>query len=843
MNATLDNERTRKLCIDLLHADSEEEVVNILRDAGYWDNPGVWRDYGDLEGNFATIGNQQSRPEAALVEKIVNSVDARLMNACLEVGIDPVSSQAPTNIWAAVDKFFPGSGGSLRDWASAARRAEAANITLAATGQKRRPCITIADRGEGQTPAKVPETFMSLNRSNKLRIPFVQGKFNMGGTGALKFCGEHRFQLVITKRNPSLLTAGEKTDPDASCWAVTVTRRQRPQEGAGQVRNSVFTYLAPVDADENPCRGSVLRFSTKSLPLMPEYNEPYKREIEYGSAVKLYNYDMKGFTSHILMPDGLLYRLEALLPEIALPVNLHECRRDFKGGKEKSFVTPLAGLTVRLEEGKGGNVEGGFPDSVPFHVRGERMVAKIYAFKDGRASTYTTNESVIFSINGQTHAVLPRSLFTRNKIRLGRLADSLLVMVDCSEISVDAREDLFMNSRDRLSQHELRKDIEAEIEEILGKHPKLRQLANARTEQEIGKRLADSKPLEQVLNSIFKSSPTLAALFREGKRLGNPFNRKAGEQQDGENGKGGGGKGEHGPGEEPFVGKKHPTYFRFYQKKDGDMLERNCEFGRRCRVTLETDVENEYFRRTSNPGWYDMEVVETTGGKHEEGLNPQNSMILHDGLAHWSIVLPEDMEIGETITLQLTVSDDTLNDPFTNILRLTVGPQSEHPAGTGGKRRSSTSGGGGEQPIGIEMPHVISVKQDEWPMHKFDKTSACRIVQESDGSYTFYINIDNLYLRHEMKYSKDDPLLLEAKFKYGNVLVALAMIQDDREIRSQPNASTEQADAGGNGDVPIGSRILDTTRALGPFMIPMINYLGSLSREDVAIAATAGDDE
>lgn len=826
--------------MDLLHADSEEEVIGILKDAGYWDNPSTWRDYGDVEGNFATIGNQQSRPEAALVEKIVNSVDARLMNACLEAHIDQLSGAAPANIWAAVGEFFPGSGGSLRDWASAARRAEARNITLAATGQKRRPCITIADRGEGQTPARVPDTFMSLNRSNKLRIPFVQGKFNMGGTGALKFCGERRFQLVITRRNPAILSASDRIDEHASCWSVTVTRRQRPQEGAGQVRNSVFTYLAPVGAEESPYKGGVLRFSAKSLPLMPEYNDPYKREIEYGSAIKLYNYDMKGFTSHILMKDGLLYRLEALLPEIALPVNLHECR-NFSGDREKSFVTPLAGLTVRLEEGKGGNVEDGFPDSVPFRVRGERMVAKIYAFKERKASTYTTNEGVIFSINGQTHGILPKSLFSRSKVRLGRLSDSLLVMVDCSEISVDAREDLFMNSRDRLSQHELRKDIEAEIEEILSKHVKLKQLANARTEQEIGKRLADSKPLEQVLRSLLKSSPTLASLFREGKRIGNPFNRKPGDQQGGRNGEGRG-KGGPTPGEEAFVGKKLPTFFRFYQKKSGETLERNCEFGRRCRLKLETDVENEYFARSSNRGWYEVETIETTGGRHE-GLNPQNSMLLHDGVAHWSIVLPEDVEVGETITLQLTVSDDTLNDPFTNVVRLAVGPQVERPGGPGGKRRSSSSGGGGEQPAGIEMPRVILVKEDDWPKHEFDKISACKIMQENDGSYTFYINIDNLYLRHEMKYSKDDPLLLEAKFKYGNVLVALAMIQDHQEFWNRRNAAAEQPGTPSNGDVPVESRVFDTTRALAPFMVPMINYLGALSREDVAVAAAAGDEE
>jgi hypothetical protein len=141
------------------------------------------------------------------------------------------------------------------------------------------------------------------------------------------------------------------------------------------------------------------------------------------------------------------------------------------------------------------------------------------------------------------------------------------------------------------------------------------------------------------------------------------------------------------------------------------------------------------------------------------------------------------------------------------------------------------------------MPRVVEVKKGDWPTHGFDKTSACKIVQESDGSYTFYVNIDNLYLRHEMKYGKDDPSLMEAKFKYGNVLVGLALIQDDRQAGKSSNVSEERAEAGSNGHISIESRVLDTTRALGPFMVPMINYLGSLSREDIVTAAAAGDEE
>ena len=30
-------------CIDLLRADTEEQVINLLRQYGYWDDPSVWR--------------------------------------------------------------------------------------------------------------------------------------------------------------------------------------------------------------------------------------------------------------------------------------------------------------------------------------------------------------------------------------------------------------------------------------------------------------------------------------------------------------------------------------------------------------------------------------------------------------------------------------------------------------------------------------------------------------------------------------------------------------------------------------------------------------------------------
>ena len=811
-----DNE-IKKFFMELLYADDEDTVISILTSWGYWDKPDEWREYGDRSGNFSTIGNQQSRPEAALVEKIVNSVDARLMNQCLVKGIDPTSTDAPYSIRHAVAQFFEYKeivaqrGGTIRDWAGTKRTEESQNITLAATGTRRNPCLTIVDVGEGQTPNRIPDTFLSIDRDNKLRIPFVQGKFNMGGTGALKFCGDNRFQLVISRRNPAIVAAMEEEDPSAELWGFTIVRRDLPQAQAGAVRNYVYKYLAPVSLDDGDRRHSVLRFSADSLPLMPKYNRPYERQIAWGSALKLYNYDMKGFTSHILMKNGLLFRLEILLPEIALPVRLHECR-NFQGKKEASFATPLSGLVTRLEDGRGGNLEEGFPHAAPFQVEGHNMVARIYAFLKGKAETYRTNEGIVFTINGQTHGTIPKSFFGRKRVKMHRLADSLLVMVDCSEISVEAREDLFMNSRDRLSSGHLRQAIEQQMEDILANHPALRELREQRRQNEITDRLEDSKPLEDVLSSILKSSPSLASLFLKGHRLSNPFKRRGGSSD---------GKAGSEAGEKPYTGQPHPSFFKFHRKKQGEMLEREAEVGRRCRIKFDTDVVNNYFERSSMPGQYRVQLV----GDNVNASSLDGNLVLYNGFGNWSIELPEDVTVGNILTLECHVSDDVYPDGFTNILTLNIVDRSTGGPGNG-NRQSRTKGGGkkgDDEPLGIELPTFKKVREEDWPSEDFNEFSSTKVtadVETEDGQektvYTFTINVDNKFLKVEMKNGKSDASLIEAKFVYGNILLGLALIRDseDHKRRNNPNKDEEN----GNTESVVYDQIEITSRAMAPIL-------------------------
>jgi hypothetical protein len=292
-----DGAAVRALCLRLMRADTEDEVIGALTDAGYWDDPSAWRLFSDNDNAFAVIGNQQAEAVAAFVEKIVNSVDARLVDASRLAGCDPEGANAPVSMRDAVARFFEGRDdpkprdGRIAEWPNDKATSEGRLLTVAATGHMPpgQPSLTVADQGEGQTPDAFPDTFMSIQRNNKLRIPFVQGKFNMGGTGAFQFS---KLQLVVSRRNPAFVNGS--ASPRDGQWGFTIVRREPPTEGA---KSSVFRYLAPVPISGSNLRG-VLAFAADELPIFPEADatvrDAYHRPSPYGSLVKLYEYTWQG---------------------------------------------------------------------------------------------------------------------------------------------------------------------------------------------------------------------------------------------------------------------------------------------------------------------------------------------------------------------------------------------------------------------------------------------------------------------------------------------------------------------------------------------------------------------
>lgn len=593
----------KALCLRLIKSETENEVVEILESAGLWDNSELWQDYGENDNNFSTIGNQQSGPDIALVEKIVNSVDAVLMREAYRKGIDVEGEKAPRTISDALNQFFGIAHGKLSNISASERADIAKNIMVVTTGGKQDPSFAIIDQGEGQTPEKVPLTLLSINKSNKLKIPFVQGKFNMGGTGALQFCSKKRnLQLIVTKRDPMLVV----DDSKKNIWSFTVIRREDPTDNR---RSSTFKYLAP---DK-----SVITFEALSLPILPgEYPNAYSEDLSYGTYIKLYEYQI-GPALRTNIKLDLYYRLSLLMPGLALPVTLYERRPEYRG---HSHHIVMSGLSVRLDEDKRENLEEGFPSSAEISIRGEHMDIQIYAFKPGQRNKYAKNEGVIFTVNGQGHGNLGTYFFERKAVGMQALSDSIMVLVDCSKLSGRTREDLFMNSRDRLRDGDLKDEIESQLTDIIRNHQGLRDLREKRRREEIESKLQDSKPLTQVIEKVIKSSPTLSRLFLQGNVIRNPFDlRKVKSSVN------------------PFNGKRYPTYFRLKKKISNDNPHA-CPVNKKFRIQFETDAENDYFKREDEAGDFQLSL--------DGGLIENYSLNLWNGLATLTVELPDNKGRG-----------------------------------------------------------------------------------------------------------------------------------------------------------------------------------------------------
>jgi hypothetical protein len=796
-------------------------LIGLLTRAGYWSQTALWRHYGDLENNWGQGGNQQSLAEAALVEKIVNSVDARLINECLERGIDPKGKDAPQTIREAVSRFFEGgtgkklaTGGLIEDWSDERLREVAQGITLCGTGTRPIMNLTISDCGEGQTPWKIPLTIMSLSKSNKMYIPFVQGQFNQGGTGALRFCGKHNLQLVVSRRNPKLL--GPDPDEGDSKWGFTIVRRERPEGGR---KNSILSYLAPVGVgDEHPERkGEILSFFAPSMKIFPDKDSPYGREATYGDL---------GERSNIIRGRSILSRLDLLLPEIALPVRMYEFRKNQQGKylEPGSRETTLSGLRRRLNNTQ--NVEDGFPIRLPFCPAGEQLYATVYAFKPagtarddedendpkkkklGGSTRYRKREGVLFVRNGQTQGTLPKDFFRRDEMKLKTIADDLLVFVECDEMSNEVREDLFMPSRDRLAENDFKVEMIDCLEQTLKGDETLRLLRNQRQKELMNDKMKDDKPLADVLQQIIKSSPNLTVLLQLGQRITAPFNTNpTGSQED-----------------KPFKGEIYPSFFKLKGVAYGETHKRDCPINYRMRLHFETDARDDYFTRRIESGKFALTWTDKAGKEQKVSIVGPN---LKSGAASVMVTLPDGVEVGNVLLMTAVTQDP--RGIFKNKLEVTVKPWAEHHKGGSQKKKDKKpdqqQGKDRERPRQLANPRIEPVYRDRWEKFKFDEYTAMKIEYEYDTADNeipvFLVNMDNTPLLNEIKQRRLDDRAARNQFMYGNVLIGLSLMLQDKERPEKPPE---------NGQMNIEDRIEATSRAVAPFMLS----LTTLGQEDLS---------
>lgn len=761
------------LCDALLHAESEQDVTALLKNAGLLD-PKHWKPLGNMPNNRSIINNQQQDPAGALVEKVINAIDAMLTKECFLRGIPPDSPEAPPAMTVAGETFFGIRAGNLANLTASELTQLAENIQLVVTGSKSEPCYLVIDKGEGQTPARFEDTFLELKKTNKARIPFVQGKFNCGGTGVLPFCGTQAYQLIISRRCPGLPSDpsihGSK-DATHDLWGFTLVRRL--PASAGLYDTMVYVYLAP--EGKIPCFGArevlaLPEVGGETIGDESEVEEPqideksvardatpraYGIGVPFGTVIKLYNYRWR---ARSLATRDVRFELERYLHRLSLPIRVIETR---SGYRAHYFATTVAGTAVTISKDREkGYLEDNFPAGGELEPDGIGTIpVTIVLYRERSRDEKKAKDpkrlpkGLCFTINGQVHHSLGPEFFVTRGLNYDHIKDTMLVTVDCTSLPPDIRDLLIMPSRDRLRKVPEFEIILESIVSDLKDREALRTINDERRLRRVKEALTQ-EAAQDVFQSMINKDPVFASLFTGGKGLRNPF--RPGPEQP----------------EPLYKGKLPPTYFRFENGKNA--ITKTFSVDRTCAVQLETDAVNGYFEL---PDPLDRGQLKIEPKCHERWN-------LWNGRLRIVFRAPSNARIGDSVKVAITITDPCLavggRPPWINDLTLNFvegGREVKSGLKKPGKQKEA-------EPLG--MPKVFAVFKDGWEKHDFNERSALRICRGENESYDFFVNMDNTYLHNELMRRKG-PEKEGAKFAYqwGLVLIALGMLQEVKKQRAE----------------------------------------------------------
>jgi len=586
----------------------------------------------------------------------------------------------------AIKEYFNIPDGYILNLGGKRKEKIAKNIYLTSTGNKKTPNICIIDKGEGQHPEKFKDTFLSLNKSNKLRIPFVQGKNNMGSTGVFEFCGSKGLQLIISRRNPEIENGN---------WGYTLIRKFPP---SGNMKHSAYKYLTP--------NGEIPSFNASSLPLLPLVIDGewkvLKDKMTGGTFIKMYEYHLSsGHRSDIR--TNLHYRLATYLPDLGLPVTMIETRY-----KRRDASSILYGFYAKLRDEKE-KIEGGFPISFSLQVKKQKLHGTIHVFKQGQKKEMYDRAAIIFSDNGQSQGFITKRFFTRKSIKLSYLKDDLVVVIDCTQMTQDGREALFMNSRDRLRDGDFKSEIESQLEATLSENDLLKKLNHQRKRRDIEKAVTDSSNLEEVLQKVLDSYPDLGKILQQGKRVSGGIKLDREEVI-----------------KIPDL-KEFPTYFKLRKKKKfiskvGNKL---------IKIKLETDAVSDYLSRSKNPGKFDLEIVSLNNDPIPISPKAEHSISVSNGIADLVVSLPkEEGSIGYKFQVTDIKNINGFSDEFVVEIKQKnlKGPSDTH------------------QKSKFELPKIVQVERIDWKKYNFNVSSAAILKGTKEEGYVVYVNVHNASL-------------------------------------------------------------------------------------------------
>ena len=779
-------------CLRLLKAETENAVQKILEANLSMRDPRNWRPLDNRETNFNITSNQASDGGKALTELMTNMVDAILLKHAFKKGIDPKSNGAPKTMYEAVDKLIKNMHGGklvnldpsdpwLREFASR-------NLVIGITGAKNKkeglPCYTFVDNGEGQKPADFARTFLSLSEGNKRSIHFVQGKYNMGSSGVLGYCGRRWFKLIVSRRYDR-----------KSKWGWTLLRR-RPGDGM-----PVAEYFA-ISGNEIPSLDDDIVY-----PFHKGNGDRYDGlHLTTGTIIKLYDYQVG---SRFLSFRGAREALNENLVETILPFRLLDFRQtpDRKRGGDRAEgidPRPFYGMEFLLlnshkegsneADGADEDEEGTGEEDIAAEQRlsigsighpdlGDIAITGIALKRDIPSWLRNTNNRVFHAVNGQVQCKQTRGYMT--ECGYPALKDRLVIVVDASQLSFAAHNDVWKGDREHIRNTivgELyREQVTASIRE--SEVLKAFQMKVAREELDRAKKDEGNDLFQKLVDS----DRNLATLLTND----DPVIRIPT----------GGGSGGSSTGDAEFKdGKYSPTFLKLDERIKAAPIE--IPINRSRPIGGRTDAENGYLNRNDNTG--KLVVSEQVSSKF--GIRPH---LLNGRLMLFLSPVEAAVRVGELIQIRVELSDASMalpvGDEFS--VRVIDEEQKDRKDKKKKKKKQDASGdksdkeGGDEPKPTYGLPPYQLLTKDGREIGGKETKRWSSDFTESDGGYAsdlgdlgvmYYINYDNVYhLRYRIQQKGD--LAREAVTEKYILGMRILMLGYEHSIRTLKDRIGEQA--------------------------------------------------
>ncbi len=740
---------TRALALELLYAESEATVEEIIRRTPEMSDGKNWRLLDGRDTNFNITSNQASDGGKALTELMTNMVDAVLMKHALAKGIDPKGPNAPLSMYDAVDKLIkPMQGGKLinldeKDPFLADFALKNLVIGVTGGGKTRRsglPCYTFADNGEGQPPERFPDTFLSLSKGNKKDIRFVQGKYNMGSSGVLGYCGLRGFKLIVSRRY-------DRKSP----WGFTLLR-MRP--GGGMPTAEYFVLPS----------GSIPSFETDVIyPFKKGDGKTYdKIMLTGGTVIKLYDYHVgKRFSGF----RGSREALNENLVETILPFRILDFRwtPDAKRGGYRADgidARSFNGMEYLLlrshrhdeheQDEDGEEIETDIAGTGRVHVAtikhpqlGEITISAIPLKRKlpGWLQPSATKNRVFHAVNGQVQYKQTRGFLT--DCGFPALKDRVIIVVDASELLFEAHNQVWKGDREHVRETIVGEMYKDEVKKAISQSIALKDMQIQIAQEELQQ--AANTESNGLFQKLVNADRNLAALLTNRDPV--IFLPSSG----------GGKKGDD-DGDEEFAGKYSPTFVRIEEKAKAAGL--SLPINRSRPIAARTDAENGYLQRADNRGRF--RIDDASAARFSVRVQLKNGRLT-------TYLEPKEgeLKVGQTFVITLGLQDDAMPAPVEDKITVRVveeekplkTPTPPQPKPPEGGDQGDKEGEGKPKPTHGLPKYRLMTKDGRaiggqetlaWP-DDFNEYDGGTIEDLGDEGMLYKINYDNTYhLKYRM---------------------------------------------------------------------------------------------